>query len=117
LLEAGVALECVTPERALGPDIGGSNCPQYAKAFAAADDVRVTLLHTLHSVERRRDTRLIVRLHSDYADRVVERVAAAAAPPGRAARCGRRREVAGDAVSGRNIHAAVYDVFRLYVAL
>ena len=153
LLETGVALEYVTPERTFGPDIGGSNYPQYAKAFATADDVRTTLLHTLHSVRRRADGRIAVGLHSEYADRVVERVAdhvvvekgtvpnddlyhvlVPASTNGGAvdyqALLGQRPQVIetnpdggfqlfriGDAVSSRNIHAAVYDAFRLCVAM
>ncbi len=153
LLEAGVTLEYVTPERTLGPDIGGSNYPQYAKAFAASDDVRITLLHTLHSVERRADGRLAAQLHSEYAERNVERVIdQVVVEQGTVANdelyhalvlgssnCGavdhdallglRRQAITsnpagayrlfriGDAVSSRNIHAAVYDAFRLCVAL
>lgn len=150
LLEAGVELEYVTPERTLGPDIGGANYPQYAKAFV---DARVTLLHTLHSVERRSDGRLTVRLYSEYADRIVERAADHlvveqgttandelyhALVPG-SSNLGEVDQTAllelrpqhvttdpqggyqlfriGDAVSSRNIHAAVYDAFRLCVAV
>jgi NADPH-dependent 2,4-dienoyl-CoA reductase/sulfur reductase-like enzyme len=153
LLEAGVPLEYVTPERTLGPDIGGSNYPQYAKAFAAADDLRMTLLHTLHSVQRRPDGRLSVQLYSEHADRVVERVADHVVVeqgtvandelyhvlvPGSsnlgevdhgALLALRPQDVTrnaagayqvfriGDAVSSRNIHAAVYDAFRLCLAV
>jgi 2,4-dienoyl-CoA reductase-like NADH-dependent reductase (Old Yellow Enzyme family) len=73
LIEAGASLQYVTPERILGPDIGGINYPQYAKAFAASD-TPITLLHTLHAVERRADGRLAAVLYSEHADRYVERV-------------------------------------------
>ena len=152
LLDSVESLEYVTPERTLGPDIGGSNYPQYAAALASAD-VRTTLLHTLHSLERRPDGRLSVHLYSEHADRVVERVVdhlvveqgtAAndelyhALVPGSAnlgavdhdALLALRSQTItrnpagryqlfriGDAVSSRNIHAAVYDAYRLGIAL
>jgi hypothetical protein len=153
LLEANLPLEYVTPERMLGPDIGGSNYPQYAKAFAAADDCRVTLLHTLDSVDRREDGRLTVRLYSEHADRVVERVVDhLVVEQGTAANDELYHDLVpqslnfgavnydallalrpqdirtnpggsfqlfrvGDAVSSRNIHAAVYDAYRLCLAI
>lgn len=153
ILESGATLEYVTPERTFGPDLGGSNYPLYAKAFADRDATRMTLLHTLDSVTRRDDGRLAARLYSEHADRFVERVVDHvvveqgtatndalyhALVPG-SANCGEvdlrallslqpqtvRRNAAGtyrlfrigDAVASRNIHAAVYDAFRLCAAI
>jgi 2,4-dienoyl-CoA reductase-like NADH-dependent reductase (Old Yellow Enzyme family) len=152
LIEAGVNLAYVTPERMLGPDIGGVNYPLYAKAFAASD-TPITLLHELRSVERRADGRLTAVLYSEHADRHVERVVdhvvveQGTRPndelyhglvPGsvnrgevdlRALLDLRPQTVrgntagtyqlfrVGDAVSSRNIHAAVYDAFRLCLAV
>ena len=153
LLESGVVLEYVTPERTLGPDLGGSNYPLYAKAFAESDTARTTLLHTLSSVHRRSDGRLVASLASEHADRVVERVVDRVvveqgtvpndglyhalvagsvnlgevdhrALLGLAGQEVRRNDDGayqlfriGDAVTSRNIHAAVLDAFRLCVAV
>jgi N-methyl-L-proline demethylase len=152
LIEAGAELEYVTPERMLGPDIGGINYPLYARAFAASE-TPTTLLHSLESVARRPDGRLTAVLYSEYADRRVERVVDHvvveqgtlpndelyhALVPGsanlgevdlsallelRPQTVHRNAEGAyqlfriGDAVSSRNVHAAVYDAFRLCLAV
>ena len=152
LIEAGAGLEYVTPERMLGPDIGGINYPLYAKVFAQAD-TRTTLLHELRSVERRPDGKLRVLLYSEAADHETERVVdhvvveQGTMPndelyfgllPGstnlgevdqRALLDLRPQEVhrngaggyqlfrIGDAVTSRNVHAAVYDAFRLCLAV
>jgi 2,4-dienoyl-CoA reductase-like NADH-dependent reductase (Old Yellow Enzyme family) len=152
LIEAGARLDYVTPERMLGPDIGGINYPQYAKVFAASD-TPTTLLHTLHSVERRADGRLAAVLYSEHAERYVERVVDHVVveqgtlpndelyhelAPGsvnlgevdQRALLGlrpqevRRNETGsyqlfriGDAVNSRNVHAAVYDAFRLCLSV
>ena len=152
LIETGAGLEYVTPERMLGPDIGGINYPLYAKVFAQAD-TRTTLLHELRSVERRPDAKLRVLLYSEAADRDVERIVdhvvveQGTVPndelyfgllPGstnlgevdqRALLRLRPQEVhrneagsyqlfrIGDAVTSRNVHAAIYDAFRLCLAV
>jgi 2,4-dienoyl-CoA reductase-like NADH-dependent reductase (Old Yellow Enzyme family) len=152
LIEAGAGLEYVTPERTLGPEIGGINYPLYAKVFAEAD-TRTTLLHELRSVERRPDGKLRVLLYCEAADRDVERVVdhvvveQGTVPndelyfdllPGstnqgevdqQALLQLRPQEVhrneagsyqlfrIGDAVTSRNVHAAVYDAFRLCLAV
>jgi 2,4-dienoyl-CoA reductase-like NADH-dependent reductase (Old Yellow Enzyme family) len=152
LIEAGTGLEYVTPERTLGPEIGGINYPLYAKVFAQAD-TRTTLLHELRSVERRPDGKLRVLLYSEAADGEIERIVdhvvveQGTVPndelyfdllPGstnqgevdqQALLQLRPQEVSrnksggyqlfriGDAVTSRNVHAAVYDAFRLCLAI
>lgn len=71
LARAGVPVEIVTPERALGPLVGSMNSPAYLAAFAETGTT-VTLGYRLESVERR-DGGLLARLRSDYADVVLER--------------------------------------------
>ena len=152
LIEAGARLEYVTPERMLGPDIGGINYPLYAKVFAEAD-IRTTLLHELRAVERLPDGKLRVLLYSEAADRTVERIVdhlvveQGTMPndelyfgllPGSTnlgevdheslldlrPQTALRNEAGsyqlfriGDAVTSRNVHAAVYDAFRLCLAV
>jgi len=152
LIEAGAGLEYVTPERMLGPEIGGINYPLYAKVFAQAD-TRTTLLHELRSVERRPDGKLSVLLYSEAADHEVERVVDhvvveqgtmpndelyfALLPSStnlgevdqQALLDLRPQEIRrnttggyqlfriGDAVTSRNVHAAIYDAFRLCLAV
>jgi hypothetical protein len=153
VLASGARMEYVTPERMLGADLGGSNYPRYAKAFASSDGVRVTLLHTLDSVHPSPDGRLVARLYSEHADRVVERVvdpvitecgtrpndelyfdliadsvnlgevdqsALLALRPQQV----RRNDAGtyqlfriGDAISSRNVHAAILDAYRLCLAI
>ena len=144
----GARVEFVTPERSLGPDVGSMNSPAYLKAFAE-HDVRITLAYRLRGVHRTGDGRLAARLHSEYADKEVERIVDqvvvehgtlplaelyAELLPGSTNRGevdhGRllalepqsvvRNEQGGyqlfrigDAVTSRNIHAAVYDALRL----
>lgn len=152
LIEAGAELEYVTPERILGPEIGGINYPLYAKVFAQAD-TRTTLLHELRSVERRPDGKLRALLYSEAADHAVERVVDHvvveqgtmpndelyfALLPGstnlgevdqQALLDLRQQEInrndtggyqlfrIGDAVNSRNVHAAIFDAFRLCLAV
>ena len=152
LIEAGAGLEYVTPERTLGPEIGGINYPLYAKVFAQAD-TRTTLLHELRSVVRRPDGKLRVLLYSEAADREIERIVdhvvveQGTVPndelyfgllPGstnqgevdqqallqlRPQQVSRNESGSyqlfriGDAVTSRNVHAAVYDAFRLCLAV
>ena len=152
LIEAGARLEYVTPERMLGPDIGGINYPLYAKVFAEAD-TRTTLLHELRAVEKQPDGKLRVLLYSEAADRTTERIVdhlvveQGTTPndelyfgllPGSTnlgevdhkslldlrPQSALRNEAGsyrlfriGDAVTSRNVHAAVYDAFRLCLAV
>ena len=69
----GAAVELVTPERTLGPDVGSMNSPAYLRAFAE-HDVTVTLARRLTSVRRDPAGGLVAVLASDYADAAVERV-------------------------------------------
>lgn len=73
LAEAGSALEIVTPERALAPDVGGTSYPPYFKAFAE-HGVVVTLNLRLTGL-RRAGNRLRAVFHDEYAKRTVEREA------------------------------------------
>lgn len=72
MLEKGSALEIVTSERMLGPDIGGLNTPPYLKVFAE-HGVRQTLSHHLIDV-RREGGRLVATVRDLYADILSERV-------------------------------------------
>ena len=151
LANSGAQVEFVTPERILAPDVGGVNYPGYFKVFAERD-VRVTLNERLTGV-RRKDGRLEVDLHNEYAhatrQRVVDHVVVehGTLPSddlyfslvGGSSNLGevdqqalldlRPQEVVrnpeggyqlfriGDAVASRNIHAAIYDAFRLCIVL
>jgi 2,4-dienoyl-CoA reductase-like NADH-dependent reductase (Old Yellow Enzyme family) len=148
LAKAGAAVEIVTPERRLAPDVGSMNSPAYLKVFAERA-VTVTLAYQLRRVERSPDSRLLVTLYSEYArhevTRVVDQVvvehgtvpndelyfelAPASANGGavdyHALLAGQPQPVAGDgyqlfrigdAVTSRNIHAAIFDALRLCAA-
>ncbi|MCX8562991.1 NADH:flavin oxidoreductase [Mycolicibacterium mucogenicum] len=151
LARSGVAVEFVTPERTLAPDVGGVNYPGYFKVFAE-HDVRVTLNERLTGV-RRKDGRLEVDLYNEYAhatrQRMVDHVVVEHGTlpsdelyfglvPGstnlgevdqqallslqpqtvvRNAEGGYQLFRIGDAVASRNIHAAIYDAFRLCLVL
>ncbi|SHV89200.1 NADH:flavin oxidoreductase [Mycobacteroides abscessus subsp. abscessus] len=151
LARSGVAVEFVTPERTLAPDVGGVNYPGYFKVFAE-HDVRVTLNERLTGV-RRKDGRLEVDLYNEYAhatrQRMVDHVVVEHGTlpsdelyfglvPGstnlgevdqqallnlqpqtvlRNADGGYQLFRIGDAVASRNIHAAIYDAFRLCLVL
>jgi N-methyl-L-proline demethylase len=151
LARSGVAVEFVTPERTLAPDVGGVNYPGYFKVFAE-HDVRVTLNERLTAV-RRKDGRLEVDLYNEYAhatrQRMVDHVVvehgtlpsdelyfglvAGSTNLGevdqqallnlqpqtvvRNAEGGYQLFRIGDAVASRNIHAAIYDAFRLCLVL
>jgi NADPH-dependent 2,4-dienoyl-CoA reductase/sulfur reductase-like enzyme len=69
--EAGAALEIVTPERALAPDIGGTSYPAYFKAFSK-HGVTITLNLQLEAV-RREGNRLVAVLLDPYGKRRVEK--------------------------------------------
>ena len=148
----GVAVEYVTPERTLAPDVGSMNSPAYLRAFAE-HAVHTTLAHRLCSVRRAEDGRLAATLRSEYAatetERAVDHVVVEHGTlpcadlywellPG-SSNLGRvshrellagqaQRETAhpegryqlfriGDAVTSRNIHAAVLDALRLCLAV
>lgn len=151
LARSGVALEFVTPERTLAPDVGGVNYPGYFKVFAE-HDVHVTLNERLTAV-RRKDGRLEVDLYNEYAHATRQRLfdhvvvehgtlpsddlyfglVAGSTNLGevdqqallnlqpqevmRNAEGGYQLFRVGDAVASRNIHAAIYDAFRLCLVL
>ncbi len=145
--EAGSKLEIVTPERTLGPEVGGTSFPAYFKVFGEKS-VGVALNLRLQSV-RRDGNQLIGRFHDEYARRHVEKrshqiivehgtlpldelyfalkplssnrgavdhaalLAGLPQPvPNKTAGAFQLFRI-GDAVSSRNIHAAVYDALRL----
>lgn len=151
LAESGAALELVTPERILFPEIGGTNHPVY---MAALDrhGVRISMNKRLTGVTRK-GNRLAATLYSDYSKctetRLVDQVVVEAGtlpnddlylalkphsrnlgavdhdaligglpqllagnPDG-----GFQLFRVGDAVAGRNIHAAILDSLRLCMAL
>ncbi len=72
LAEGGAALELVTPERSLAPDIGGTNYPAYVTAFHRYD-VRLTLMRRLTAV-RRAGNRLAATLYSEFTGESEERL-------------------------------------------
>lgn len=144
---AGSALEIVTPERTLAPDLGGTGYPVYFRAFSAAG-ARVTLNLRLEGLERA-GNQILARFRDEYGGGIVEKRAAqvvvdhgtlpledlyfALKPLSRnlgavdypALIAGREQALVrgpeggfqlfriGDAVSSRNIHAAIYDALRL----
>jgi N-methyl-L-proline demethylase len=144
---SGSALEIVTPERALAPDVGGTSYPPYFKAFSE-HGVAITLNLRLTAL-RRAGNRLTAVFHDEYAKRTIEKradqvvietgtlpldalyfdlldrsvnlgeVDHAALLSDRPQTVARNPDGAfrlwriGDAVAGRNIHAAVYDALRL----
>ncbi len=68
----GASVEFVTPERMVGPLVGSMNSPAYLRAFAERG-VQVTLAHRLVGVRRADTGGYVATLHSEYADRTVER--------------------------------------------
>ena len=147
IADAGAALDVVTPERTLAPDVGGTSFPAYVAALNRAG-ATVSINLRLERLERR-GNRVVAHFFDDYGKRHVEREADQvvvehgtnpldelyfALKPGSvnggevdhaALLGGRAQTVArnpdgryrlfriGDAVSSRNIHAAVYDTMRL----
>ncbi len=69
----GSNLEIITPERTLGPEVGGTSFPPYFKAFGE-NDVRITINLKLVGVERS-GNRLLTHFHDEYADRILTREA------------------------------------------
>ncbi|MEO1191262.1 MAG: NADH:flavin oxidoreductase [Pseudomonadota bacterium] len=147
LLDRGVALTFVTPERSLAPDVGGTNYPAYVRALSKGKaDIR--LFERLEAISRDGNG-LIASFTNDYSKESVERPARqvvvehgtlplddlyfqlkplsrnggevdqraliARKPPFPQ----KRPEAAfdlvriGDAVSSRNIHAAIHDALRI----
>lgn len=144
----GARVELVTPERAIGVDVGAMNVDPYMRVFAE-HDVRLTPAFHLRSVRHGEAGRLVATLWSEYADLEVERVIdhvivesgttpvddlyfdlvpdssnlgevdyqaltamepqTTHANPAGAFQLFR----IGDAVTSRNIHAAIYDALRL----
>lgn len=148
LLDRGCRLEYVTPERAIGIDVGAMNSPAYLKRFAE-HDVRVSLPYYLRAVRKSANGRLEAVLWSEYANTEITRevdhvivdhgtlpmsdlydelvggsvnegavdydalVAGRPQELVRNADGGYRIYRVGDAVSSRNIHAAIFDALRL----
>ncbi len=71
LAELGVRVEFVTPDRLVGPDIGGTNYPALLKTFYG-QGVRMTTDHRLLGV-RREGNKLVAELHNDYTRQTEER--------------------------------------------
>jgi 2,4-dienoyl-CoA reductase-like NADH-dependent reductase (Old Yellow Enzyme family) len=146
---AGAAVEYVTPERRLAPDVGSMNSPAYLEIFAKRAVV-TTLAYQLRRVERAPDGRLLATLYSEYArhevTRTVDQVvvehgtlpndelyfdlvpgsanggavdypALLAGRPQPAVGNGYQLFRVGDAVTSRNIHAAIFDSLRLCAAI
>ncbi|MDX6231774.1 MAG: N-methyl-L-proline demethylase [Nocardioidaceae bacterium] len=145
---SGARVELVTPERAIGIDVGAMNIDPYMRIFAE-HDVRLTPAFHLRSVRRGETGRLVATLWSEYADLEVERtvdhvIAEAGTSPvddlyfeltadswnlgeydyqalttmqPQTARANPEGTFQlfriGDAVTSRNIHAAIYDAQRL----
>ncbi len=66
------ALEIVTPERTLAPDVGGTNYPAYFRSFSKA---RITINLRLESLSRD-GNQLLARFRDEYGGATVERRAA-----------------------------------------
>ena len=69
----GARLEYVTPERIVGPEVGGTSYPAYLKAMSLGG-VSVTLNLRLERIARR-GNQLAATFHDEYANRRVERIA------------------------------------------
>jgi 2,4-dienoyl-CoA reductase-like NADH-dependent reductase (Old Yellow Enzyme family) len=72
LARAGAAVEYVTPERRLAPDVGSMNSPAYLEVFAR-HAVATTLAYRLRRVERAPGGGLLATLYSEYARHEVGR--------------------------------------------
>lgn len=71
MARGGAQVEIVTPERVLGPEVGGTSYPPYFKAFSELG-VAVTLNLKLVGIARQ-GNRLAARFHDEYAGRTVFR--------------------------------------------
>ena len=145
--EAGAKVEFATPERSVGPDVGGLNYPAFLKAFDNYG-ITTTLNVSLESVTGDGNT-LVATLYNEYSKKRHERrvdqvvveagtipvddlyfalkplsrnlgevdhpafIAHAAQTMVRAPENKFQLFRIGDAVSSRNIHAAIYDAMRL----
>ena len=70
---SGAQLEVVTPERTLGPDVGGTSYPAYFRALSLAD-ARITLNLRLERLERR-GNRIVGVFLDEYGRRRIEKEA------------------------------------------
>ena len=73
LAGSGAEVEFVTPERIVGPDVGGTSYPAYLAAFGR-HGVATTLNLRLRAI-RREGNRLLATFRDEYAGRDVERTA------------------------------------------
>ena len=73
MVEAGVALDVVTPERTLAPDIGGTSFPAYFKALNRAG-ASITINLRLERLERR-GNKIVATFFDEYSGRHVEKEA------------------------------------------
>ncbi len=73
MVEAGVALDVVTPERTLAPDIGGTSFPAYFKALNRAG-ASITINLRLERLERR-GNKIVATFFDEYGGRHVEKEA------------------------------------------
>ncbi|MCP4328248.1 MAG: FAD-dependent oxidoreductase [Alphaproteobacteria bacterium] len=71
IAESGAALEIVSPERVIAPDVGGINYPAYFRAFAK-HQVRITLNERLIGV-RREGNKFVAELFNEYAKTMSKR--------------------------------------------
>ena len=71
--QTGAAMEVVTPERILAPDIGSTNYPAYIRALNNAD-AKITLNLRLERLERR-GNKIAAIFYDEYAKRKVEKEA------------------------------------------
>ena len=67
LVEAGAALEVITPERMFGVDVSGMNHAPYARALAK-HDAKITVNARLDAIEKK-GNRLLATIGSEYSDR------------------------------------------------
>jgi N-methyl-L-proline demethylase len=144
---SGSRLEIATPERALAPDVGGTNYPVYFKAIhaggatislnlrlervaRAGNQLKATLFN---EYDRSRHERLVDQVVVEHGTLPLDELYLELKPGSRnlgevdyaALIAGRPQQIVrnpagayllyriGDAVSSRNIHAAVYDALRL----
>jgi hypothetical protein len=71
IAESGARLEFVTPERIVGPEVGGTNYPRYFRAFSAHN---VAICLNLRLVAIRRDgNKLVAVFYDEYGRRTVEK--------------------------------------------
>ncbi len=73
MVEAGVALDVVTPERMLAPDIGGTSFPAYVKALNRGG-ASITINLRLERLERR-GNKIVATFLDEYGGRHVEKEA------------------------------------------